>query len=263
MKSAQALDVQTEVNGDVPHAAVGIAVAKIRSLLRYAPEPVLFARVTLSIAADPAVERPAVAGANLDLNGRLISAHAAAAEMRDAIDRMTDRLRARLERTARNWPAARGHRPAPGQWRHASAPAQHTPYFPRPVEERSIISRASYAQARQTVDEAAADMDLLGYDFHLFTERATGQDSVIYRGADGYCLAQARPRAGGGPGPVHLPVTVSDQPPPRLGPAAAAARLEALGVAFLFFVNTEDGHGSVIYHRYDGHYGLISPSGRR
>ena len=54
MKSAHTMHVQTEVRGDVPAAAVKLAVAKIRSLLRIAPEPVLFARVTLAMAADPA-----------------------------------------------------------------------------------------------------------------------------------------------------------------------------------------------------------------
>jgi ribosome-associated translation inhibitor RaiA len=48
------------------------------------------------------VERPAIAKANLDLNGQLIRAQATAATMREAVDRMSDRLRIRLERTARN-----------------------------------------------------------------------------------------------------------------------------------------------------------------
>jgi hypothetical protein len=47
MKTTPALHVQTEVRGDVPKAAAELAAAKVRSLLRMAPEPVLFARVTL------------------------------------------------------------------------------------------------------------------------------------------------------------------------------------------------------------------------
>jgi len=42
--------------------------------------------------------------------------------------------------------------------------------------------------------------------------------------------------------------------------AEAIARLEAAGQPFLFFVNTETGRGNLIYHRYDGHYGLVSPA---
>jgi Sigma 54 modulation/S30EA ribosomal protein C terminus len=36
--------------------------------------------------------------------------------------------------------------------------------------------------------------------------------------------------------------------------------LEASGQPFLFFVDAETGRGNVLYHRYDGHYGLIVPS---
>jgi hypothetical protein len=43
--------------------------------------------------------------------------------------------------------------------------------------------------------------------------------------------------------------------------AEAKAALEAAGQPFLFFVNPETGRGNVIYHRYDGHYGLIEPGG--
>jgi len=60
---------------------------------------------------------------------------------------------------------------------------------------------------------------------------------------------------------VSTSITVSERPVPRLAPAAAVDRLEALGQPFLFFVNSETGHGSLIYHRHDGRYGLIAPAG--
>jgi Sigma 54 modulation/S30EA ribosomal protein C terminus len=56
-----------------------------------------------------------------------------------------------------------------------------------------VIRHASYAGEPETPEEAAAELDLLDYDFHLFTERSTGQDSVIYRTASGYRLAMAHP----------------------------------------------------------------------
>jgi len=176
--------------------------------------------------------------------------------------RPCDRLRIRLERATRNWKAVRGGRPVPGpgQWRHQSLPAQRLPYFPRPPGERTIVRHKSYALARLTPDEAAAEDELLDYDFHLFTEKSTGQDSVIYRTADGYRLAMAHPR----PrrlGPVDPSIAISDMPAPRLSVTEAAARLEAAGQPFLFFVNAGTGRGNLIYHRYDGHYGLIDPVG--
>ena len=133
----------------------------------------LFARVKLTMAANPAVERPAVAQASLDLNGRLIRAQATGADMREAVNLMSDRLRMRVQRAVRNWAAIRGGKPVPlpHEWRHQSMPTPRMPYFPRPPEERKVIRRKAYMPARQTPDKAVAGLELLDYDFYLFTER--------------------------------------------------------------------------------------------
>jgi hypothetical protein len=261
MTDTQAVRVQAETRGDVPEGAASFAVHQVSSLLRTAPEPVLFARVKLTMAADPAVERPAIAQVNIDLNGRLIRAQAAGETMREATGHACDRLRIRIQRAARNWAAIRGGQPAagPGEWRHQSRPAPRLPYYPRPPEERTVLRHKSYALAHETPDEAIADAELLNYDFHLFTEKSTGEDSVIYRTGDGYRLALAHPRTHR-LGPADPSITVSQTPAPRLPVAEAITRLEAIGQPFLFFVNTGTSRGNLIYHRYDGHYGLISPA---
>jgi len=262
MADTPTVQVQTETRGPVPDDAVSLAVHRVSSLLHVASEPVLFARVKLVMAADPAVERPAVAQVSADLNGRLVRAQAAGRTMREAVEHACGRLRIRLERAARNWEAVRGGRPVPGpgEWRHQSLPTPRLPYFPRPPGERIVVRHKSYALARETPDEAAAQAELLDYDFHLFTDTSTGEDSVIYRTADGYRLALAHPRTRR-LGRVDPSITVSQMPAPRLPVTEAAARLEAAGQPFLFFVNAETGRGSLIYHRYDGHYGLIAPAG--
>jgi hypothetical protein len=261
MAGTRTVQVQAETRGAVPEGAVSFAVQRVSSLLKMAPEPVLFARVKLTMAADPAVERPAVAQVSVDLNGRLVRAQAAGETMREATGYACDRLRIRIRRAARNWAAIRGGQPVagPGEWRHQSRPAPRPPYYPRPPEERTIVRHKSYALAHETPDEAVADAELLGYDFHLFTEKSTGEDSVIYRSGDGYRLALARPRTHR-LGPVDPSVTICPAPAPRLSMAGAIARLEAAGQPFLFFVNAETGRGNLIYHRYDGHYGLIGPA---
>ena len=262
MADTQRVQVQTQTRGAVPEGTVDLAVHRVNSLLRVAPEPVLFARVKLIMSADPAVQRPAIAQVNVDLNGRLIRAEAAGGTMREAVEHTCDRLRIRLERAARNWEAVRGGRPVPGpgEWRHQSLPAPRLPYFPRPPGERTLVRHKSYSLPRETPDEAAADAELMDYDFHLFTERSTGEDSVIYRTADGYRLALAHAR-NGLLGTVDPSITVSKMPAPRLSVTEAAARLEAAGQSFLFFVDAGTGRGNLIYHRYDGNYGLIAPAG--
>jgi hypothetical protein len=57
------------------------------------PATVLFARVKLERMADPAVERPAVAEATLEVSGHPLRAHAAAEELEEAVDLLEDRLR--------------------------------------------------------------------------------------------------------------------------------------------------------------------------
>jgi ribosome-associated translation inhibitor RaiA len=260
MNVVQTTPVQVEAHGRVPDGMRELAAAKAGSLLRFASEPVLSARVTLAVSADPAVPRPAVAQATIDLNGRIVRAQAADESMRAAIEHMAARLRVRLERSARNWAARRGTLPVPqpGEWRHQSIAAHRPGYFPRPAGARAVIRRPGYASQPLTLEEAVAELDLLDYDFHLFTERSTGQDSVLYRVGDRYRLAQARPNPDD-LGPLPGAVTLSEHQAPVLTLAEAIGRLEWLGQPFVFFVNPETGRASLLYHRYDGHYGLVDP----
>jgi hypothetical protein len=263
MTDAGTLEVQTQTHGRVAASEVSDAVRRVSSLLRMASEPVLFARVKLTMHADhPAVERPAIAQINVDLNGRLVRVQSADETMRAAIEHACGRLRIRMERAARNWARLRGGLPLPepGEWRHESTPAPRLPYFPRPRSERVVMRHKSYSPAHETPADAAAEAELLDYDFHLFTEKSTGEDSVIYRTPDGYRLALAHPRTGR-LGPVGPSITVSHVPAARLTVTEAEDRLEALRQPFLFFLNSQTSRGNLIYHRYDGHYGLIEPTG--
>lgn len=120
-RSADVVHVQTQ--GKVASADIDYARTKVEAVFHFARDPILYARVRLTQFADPAVERPAVAQVNLDLNGRLIHARAARPTMHEAVDEMRDRLRDRLQRAAGDWEAIRGGRPVdePHEWRHGSA----------------------------------------------------------------------------------------------------------------------------------------------
>jgi hypothetical protein len=204
---------------------------------------------------------PIVAQGNLDVNGRLVRAQVAAPTMTEAVDVLEARLRSRLERTAEHWEAHRGRRyhPDPHEWRHGDPPSGWQPWFPRPAEERQVIRHKSFTLPRTTADEAAAEMDELDYDFHLFTEQGSGQDSVLYRaGPTGYRLAQLVPQ----PGlvtPGKLPLSISEQPAPLLSTKEAIERLNLSGLPFVFYCDGDHARGRLLYHRYDGHYGLITP----
>jgi hypothetical protein len=183
---------------------------------------------------------------------------------REAIDRLEARLRRRLRRAAEHWEAQRGALPmsVPHEWRHQSEPTHRPGYFPRPADECRIVRHKSFTLGACTVDEAAVEMDLLDYEFHLFTEKGTGFASVLYRaGPTGYRLAQVQPVSPDQLAPFQLPLTISPQPVPCLTVEQAAERLGLLGLPFLFFIDAAQGRASVLYHRYDGHYGLITPAG--
>jgi ribosome-associated translation inhibitor RaiA len=101
MNAIEAIPIRTGTHGAVPEGAQELAVAKVRSVLQHVTRPVLSARVTLTMSADHAVARPAAAQATIDVNGRIVRAEATGRTMRDAIELMADRLRARVRRAVR------------------------------------------------------------------------------------------------------------------------------------------------------------------
>lgn len=259
----RAIDVEVSTQ-DAVSGAADYARTKIGELGRYTSRPVLRARVKLTMHRDPAVQRPVVGQANFDVDGQPVRAQVQARTAREAVDLLAARLRRRLERATEHHGARRGEQPAARsheRW-HDSGPMQPPDRFPRRAEERRVIRRKSFTMAPCTIDEAAREMDLLDYDFHLFTEIGTGAAGVLYRaGATGFRLALVAPALADQLSPFALPVTISRHPVPCLTEEEAANRLGLLGVPFLFFIDAAQGRASVMYHRYDGHYGVITPAG--
>jgi ribosome-associated translation inhibitor RaiA len=261
--SPAVIDVNVTTRGELPGAA-DYARSKIGKLGRLSHEPVLYAAVKLAKHQDPSVENAVLAQATVDVNGRPVRAQVAGASAREAIDRLEARLRHRLERAARHWEARRGGLTTPELhgWRHDSEPTHRPSYFQRSTGERRVLRRKSFAMQPCTIDDAVAEMELLDYDFHLFTEIGTGAACVIYRGGPtGYRLALVDPAIADQLARFDRPVTISPQPAPCLIEAKATERLGLLGLPFLFFIDAAQGRASVLYHRYDGHYGVITPAG--
>jgi hypothetical protein len=234
------------VQGAPSSGAAAAARRAIAALARYTREQITHGRVRLIRQPDPAVSRPIVAQANVHLGRRTIRVEVAARTTHEAIGL----LQARLLRSVRAGQGRRGPRSVP-----------RPEYLPRPAEERKLRRRKTYAPAFATPEDAALDMDLLGYDFYLFTDYETGQDAVVYRaGPTGYRLAGVTPPTAPWPTP-SVALTVSEQPAPRLDVFAAIERLNLTNALFLFFADVDTGRGHVLYRRYDGHYGLLAPAG--
>ena len=228
--------VELTVRGEVGSAVRRYAEEKVARVARFAPRPVLVARIILSEETNPSVQRRAVAEASLDVSGRVIRAHVAAEEMREAIDLLEERLRRRLEELADCVEALRAETgiAAAGEWRHGALATTRPAYYPRPVEEREVVKHKTFADGVGTPEEAVLDMRLLDYDFYLFTNVATGEDNVVYeRVEDGLGWAQPTPAADS-PERYALELHLDPAPAPRIGSAAAMERLDTSGEPFVF-----------------------------
>lgn len=232
------------LRGRVPDTARIHLEQMFERVARVSPRAIVHARASLVREEDPALDRPVVAKAKVDLAGRVVRAHVAAPSADEAIDLLESRLRRNLRDLAERDEGERqeGRAPEPHEWRHRDLPTARPGYFPRPAEERRLVRRKTFAAGPMTSEEAASEMLLLDHDFHLFTDAASGEDSLVQVGADGGFAV----RRSGGPEPV--PVCSVDE---------AVDRLDLTDAPLLFFVDAATGRGSVLYHRYDGHYGLV------
>ena len=263
MAELSAGSIDLTVKGEVPEDAPDYARDKVVAVASTSRDPILHAAVALSLEADPARERPAMAEATLDVNGRPVRAQVAASEMLEAVDLMVDRLARRLRRyedqVHRNGrDRYRTGEAADGEWRHGDLPSQRPDYFDRPYDERELVRTKRFDLTPTSVDEAVFDMDMLGHDFYLFTEAATGSDAVVFA-RDGRPLALQLPEGvQGDPTGEAAEEVELVAPAAQLSRREAIERLESGKERFVFFVEDATGRGAVAYHRYDGNWGLIS-----
>lgn len=259
--AAGPVEMTIVTRGDVPDEARAYAQQQIGGVIEHLEEPVLLLRVKLTQAPDPARERSAIAQVTVDVDGDLVRAQLAGHAMNEAIDLLKARLRDKLEHRAEHRLALR-KRPAtspPGEWRHGDPPTERPDYFDRPIDEREVVRHKTYLSDELTPDEAVFDMEQLDFDFYLFRELASGEDALLERGAPGsYRLTRLR-LAPVDLGPTAVSLEVIEHPAPTLAVDEAIERLTAGSEPYVFFADTATGRGHVIYHRYDGHYGLIAP----
>lgn len=247
----------------VPASVVDYATAKLRHLASHERDPIHFGEVRLSLEPNPARERPATAEAVLVVNGDPVRAHVAAHDLPEAVDLLEDRMSRRLERHRRRGTdrARRLHGHGDHEWRHGDAPAHRPEYFDRPADERRIVRRKSFTVGEMTCDEAADTLDLLGHDFLLFANLTTGADAVVFYGDDhGLELIDASGRTDAIAADTVAPVRLSHHGTPRGTVEEAVAQLDVDVLPFVFHLDPKTERGSVVYLRYDGHYGVITPA---
>lgn len=262
--ASTAVPIQVWVHGVFPAGIEDDARRTAAAVVAESVPAVRSVRVRLGAHRDPAVHFPVVAQGNVELAGDLdagdlaagpgpagglVRAQVNAATGREGITLLGARLRYQLDRAG----------PASAGFRHLPLPHPWVAPFPRAAQARQIVRIKPWRLERLGVDDAVRVMELRDYGFHLFVEAGSGQDSVVYHaGTAGYRLAQLLP-APERLAPHGVTLTCFDRPAPALRPAEAADRMGMCEVAFLFFRDTDRLRGSVLYRRYDGHYGLICP----
>lgn len=229
--------IEVTVRGQLPGAADYLR-RRLHEALAHAPVPVLVVHATATRHNDPAVADKISVSANIDLNGKAIHVDVDAATVAEAVDHLHDTVRRVLDKAFRPRTARRDVA------RHEERVA---------VRDREIVRHHTFSRAAVPVADAINELEALDYRFHLFTEAGTSQDCLLYRTPAGYRLAQL------GAKPVAAPgISLSPQHAPRLNLGEAQERLELDGRPFLFFADRETGRGAVLYHRLDGHFGLVT-----
>ncbi|MET8846081.1 sigma 54 modulation/S30EA ribosomal C-terminal domain-containing protein [Amycolatopsis sp. NPDC004625] len=150
---------------------------------------------------------------------------------------------------------------APRSWPDALDRFRRPALAMLPPPQRRIARRKVCPLIRCGPDEAALTMDLMGYAFMLFADVESGQDSLVHHtGPTGYRLTRLTGLVPPGP-PVAMPWTIGVDAVPRLSVEEAVDRLNATDLPYRFFEDATTGRGSVLYLRYDGHYGLLTAAG--
>lgn len=270
MRSETRHQLTTDIVSGVVYETVGLVPVSARSeaermmatLADLAPRPVRFTKVKVTNDEGRNPDQQSVVQGIMDVSGAMVRAEAAGPTATDALRAIGDRLERRLSRLAGKRQRATRRPPStpPGEWRSGDLPSDRPDFYDRPPEERMVVRRKTYSPAdRVSVSEALFDLDILDYRFLLFTDETDDRPSVVYEESDGLSIRKVD---GSRPDPATLlpEIRVNETPAPIIGVTEAVSRLNLSDMPFVFFRDSENDHASVLYRRYDGHYGLIVPA---
>lgn len=248
--------------GPVPAEALTEAEAMMAALAEAAPRPILFAKVKVNHDDDRSPGQRSVVQATMDVSGVVLRAQAAGTTALNALGVVADRMERRVRRLSERRAKADKRPPSTprGTWRSGDLPTRRPEFYDRPPEERMVVRRKTYSPAaRIPVSEALFDLDVLDYRFFLFTDEADDKATIVYE-ADGGVAIRKIDGSPSNETMLRPDVDVDETPAPTIGVDEAVSRLNMSNMPFIFFQDAENKLSSVLYRRYDGHYGLIVPS---
>jgi putative sigma-54 modulation protein len=163
-------------NTEVPEKLRAHAEQKLTKVKRF-DDRILAMDVEFSEERNPRVAEPHKVEVTVTTKSRLVRAEARAADPAAAVDQVIDRL----ERQIKKLKGRRVDRTQHAEGVKAMAPQPE----PRELDEQPAESTfARYKRIEMkpmTPEEAVAQMEILGYDFFLFSNAETQQANVVYR----------------------------------------------------------------------------------
>jgi putative sigma-54 modulation protein len=173
--------MQFQVKGrnlEVSDAIRSYAEAKLSKLERQLTDP----RVELELAVErnPSIPQNQVAEATIWTNGPVLRAREASADMRASIDQLVAKLERQITRY-RTRGRDRRRRAA-----RANGPAPDTIAGMSEDNEPQIVKTKQFSlNPPMNAEEAVLQLELVGHDFFVFKNAASGDVNVVYRRRDG------------------------------------------------------------------------------
>jgi putative sigma-54 modulation protein len=165
-------------NVDVPERVRDQATRKLSKISRF-DDRILTMDVEFSEERNPRVADQHRVEVTCTTKAHLIRAEASGTDPVSAIDRVVDRLERQVKKL-------KGRRTARKQQdTRAMAEAQGSLVGPAGDEASPIVRFKHVEMKPMTGEEAVTVMDLLGYDFYLFTNVQTDGPAVVYRRRNG------------------------------------------------------------------------------
>jgi putative sigma-54 modulation protein len=173
-------------NCDVPAKVKDEAMERVARATRFY-DRLLGVEMVFSEEQNPRIAEPAVLELTARTKGHHIRAEGAGSDHRGA----TDVAMARFERQLRRYKARLVDRNR-GRGRAAVTPMPSNGQLQQRVEDQTdedtaprIVRRKRFELSPMLPEDAALQLELLGHDFFVFTNAATGECNVVYRRKDG------------------------------------------------------------------------------
>lgn len=244
--------------GPVPSVTRYQVAQMMSGLSDIAQREVRSARVKVKRNENRNPDQTSIGQGKLDVSGTAVRAEAAAATPREALQTVGKRLADKLDRL---FDARSRGGFGPARQRDSDDESYYRPdFFYRAPQRRAVVRRKTYTPAdRYSVSEALFALEALDYRFFIFTNEADDKTAVVYEVADGVAVREVD---GSRPDPESVPADlhVNEAGVPSIAVAEAVSRLNTGDMTFVFFVDSDRERPSVLYRRYDGHYGILMPS---